>query len=307
MKWLKYACYLSVCLIGTLLCNPVEAEPLPYDIPPVNAFTAGIGGAAVAVTDNPAAIYWNPSCFGVTEMMEVDFSVAASKLESPGSWSFLIANSSTGGDGRFGMGIIRRHAIKNGEKFRSFQVIFPVAHQFGAGLFPIGVSVKFISENYDDSGWKYGMSFDAGAMLVLPTGFKVGYSAQNLVGGDLRAFRSKSWLGASWGGGDFPILVAGQIRAERLRRRTYTTDNFNIGLEISPLPELPELRGGWLRAEGEGRLTMGFSYKLGKENARLEYALVVDPDGWDETTHFVTYSWGLKPSGPAVGRMFGAR
>ena len=63
---------------------------------------------------------------------------------------------------------------------------------------------------------------------------------------------------------------------------------------------------GWLRASGEGRLTMGASYRLRKQNARLQYALVVDPDGWDDAIHFITYSWTLKPSGPAVGRMFGA-
>ena len=204
------------------------------------------------------------------------------------------------------MGIIRQHAVKNEKKFRSFQAIFPLARSLSAGLFPIGVSVKFISENYDDSGWKYGISLDAGAMLVLPTGFKIGYAVHNVIGSDLRAFGSESWLGASWGGGGFPILVTGQVRAERLRSRTHTTENFNVGLEIAPLPELPELRGGWLRASGEGRLTMGASYRLRKQNARLQYALVVDPDGWDDAIHFITYSWTLKPSGPAVGRMFGA-
>jgi len=284
----------------------VRGSPLPYCMPPVNAFTAGIGGAAVAVTDDPSAIYWNPAAFAASELMQVDFTVATPKLEMPASWSFLVANSSVKGGGRFGLGAIRRSAEKpNGEKFRSFQVNIPISHAFSAGIVPVGVGLKFISENYGNAGWKSGMAVDAGAMLVLPTGFKIGYAVHNLIGSDLRAFPSMSWLGLSWGGGEFPILVAGQVRAERLRHRTYTTNNFNIGAEIAPVPSIPKIRIGWLRAKGEGRMTTGVSYKFKKENARLEYSLIVNPDDWNKTGHFITYSWGLKPPESVKGRRAG--
>lgn len=296
-------------LFGTLLTTLVgicglvigiaQAAPLPDCLPPVNAFTVGIGGAAVAVTDNPGVIFWNPAGFGVSEVVETDFTIASAKLELPASWSFLIANSASGG-GKFGLAMIRRHSFKNNDEYKSFEMIFPLSHQFKAGMIPVGVSVKFISEQWEGSDWKSGMAFDTGMMFITPTGFKFGLTVKNISGSDLSTFRSQTWAGVSWGGEEYPILVSGQVRAERLRSRKYTTDNFNVGMNVTLFSWLPEIRTGWVRSAGEGRLTIGLCHRLVKSNAKIEYSFSTIPDGWAEKVHILTYGWGIKPLAPSL-------
>ena len=66
MKNARYIWLLIFITVITFANNQVSAKPIPYAIPPVNAFTAGIGGAGVAVTDDPAVVYWNPAAFGAS-------------------------------------------------------------------------------------------------------------------------------------------------------------------------------------------------------------------------------------------------
>ncbi|MDP8241046.1 MAG: hypothetical protein P9X24_18295 [Candidatus Hatepunaea meridiana] len=296
MKNLIYHLGKLLFIIAFIVSGFAVANPLPDDIPPINAFTVGIGGAAVAVTNNPAIIYWNPAGISISNLMSVDFTLASSKVESPGTWSFLLVNSASDVGARFGMGLIRRNVVKNDEEFQSFQFIIPLSHSFKTGMFPVGMSMKFISERLDGASWKYGMAFDTGILVLLPTGFKIGLSTQNISGSNLRSFGSKSWIGVSWGGDGLPILVSGQMRTERPRSRKYNSENFNVGLNIFPLPQYPEIRGGWMRSRGKNRLTMGLSYYFKKEDARIDFTLVVDHKDWGNQAYFLTYGWGLIPT-----------
>ena len=271
----------------------LRAEPLPDAIPPVNAYSVGMGAASVAVTDDPSVIYWNPAGFGITDIMAIDFTMAAPKFESPGSWSFLVANSSSEEGSRFGLAMVRRNIVKDYTHSKTFEIITPLTHQLKSGLLPVGFSVKFAAESIENADWKYGLKFDAGVLGILSSGFKLGLSVQNLTGSNLQAFKSRTWIGASWGGDSMPILIAGQIRADRLRNRKFTSNNFNLGTVIALTPELPFIRAGWIKAGGDGWLSLGFRYNSPGQKTRFGYAFMVDPEGWTDKAHFLTYGWRL--------------
>ncbi|MCF7811004.1 hypothetical protein K9N50_08440 [bacterium] len=292
--------YLILVLVGSFIfANPTIADTLPTNSPLSNAFLAGIGNAAVAVTDNAGVIYWNPAGFGISEVVSTDFTVAGPELEVPSSWSFFMANSGSGG-GSFGLGIIRQYFVDNGVKYKSFEVITPLTHSVMAGTIPFGFSIKFINERINDADWKSGLALDGGVMYLTPTGFKFGLSVKNIVGSNLRTFGSQTWLGASWGGDGYPVLISGQVRAERLRNRTYTSDNFNIGVNAMLFENLPQIRCGMMRTDAENRMTLGFGYSFKKQNSRIDYSFSVISDGWEDKAHFITYSWEIEPSKPTL-------
>ncbi len=249
------SCIISTAWVVTILLvfltSTSLAASISYAILPVNAFSLGIGGAAVAVPDDPSVIYWNPAGFGLTDLMSVNFTMAAPKFETPGSWAFLVANSSTDEGGRFGFALIRRYAEKDSVKFRSFQVILPMTHRFYRESIAFGFSTKFISERFDESSWNYGTAFDLGVMVILPLGLKFGFTSQNIIGSDLRSFGSKPWLGCSWGSHNSPVILSAQMRADRLRNKSFNSDNYNIGFRTASFGLLPELRGGLMRSKGE--------------------------------------------------------
>jgi len=137
-------------------------------------------------------------------------------------------------------------------------------------------------------------------MYLTPTGFKFGLSVKNIVGSNLHTFGSQTWLGVSWGGDGYPVLISGQVRAERLLNRTYTGDNFNIGMNAMLFENLPQIRAGMMREHAENRLTCGLGYNLKKQNSRIDYSFSVLNDGWKDKAHFITYSWELKPSKPTL-------
>lgn len=297
MKQINIFLSFAFLTLGVSLSTPAGADPLPDAITPVNAFTVGIGEAGVSVTGDPSVAYWNPAGVGVTSLVATDFTMAAPTLELPGSWSFLLVNTKGNSRGGFGLAILRRNFNKGDVEFRSFQINTPLSHSFKTGMIPVGFSVKFISERTGGSDWKYGLALDTGIMLATATGFRVGLVGYNLIGSNLRTFRSKSLLGISWGGSAFPILVAAQVRTERMLDKDYIAENFNIGMQANLTPELPQLRAGWLRSDGKGWMTLGFSFGRPRSSSKIDYTLAIKPDGWKNAAHIVTLSWSQRPSG----------
>lgn len=285
------------CLTAMSTSLSALADPLPDELPPINAFTAGLGFAGVALTSDPGTVFWNPAGLGSSDVMAVDFTAAAPTLETPGSWSFLVANSSSQEGSRFGFAAIRRHFVTDSSEFKSFQLLTPLSYGFKAGVFPVGISMKFICENKNDADdWNYGMAFDAGALWITPTGFTFGASVHNFAGSNLTAFERKSWLGFSWGTDESPLLLNTQICADRLTDPDFITSNFSVGMRALFFESLPTVVAGFMRSDGNDWATLGVGYNNVKDNTTIEYTYVINPVGWEDAGHFLTYSWGLFPA-----------
>lgn len=289
----------ALMLLGSLGSGALTA-PLPEELPPINAFSAGTGYSAVAYADDPATVYWNPAGLAVCDLMEVDLTVAASKFESPGSWSFLTANGSQKGDSRFGLAILRRSAERDGVAFHSFQIGVPFSYSISGGTLPVGFTVKFISEQWDESRWSYGMALDLGAMLRWDQ-LAFGVATQNLTASDLRAFRRDSYVGTSWGGDDEFLMIAGKTRLlDGFGTGTIRRD-YNLGVQLTTAGYLPQLRAGRMVSEGRKWITLGAGYSYARDNVELSYALIFDPDTHGSRVHTLTYSFGIPP-GPGKKR-----
>lgn len=281
-----------------VICLPCAlfAEPIEEILPPVNSLCAGLGFVGVGVPNDPGTVYWNPAGLASMDQMSVDFTVAAPSLESPGSWSFLVANSSSGGGGRFGIALIRRHVKRDDQTYKSFQFNTPLSYGFKAGKFPVGVTLKFISEQFKGSGWHYGLAFDVGTIWIAPSGFVIGFSCLNFSGSNLGAFERENWLGTSWTSPNNSMMFAAQTKIDRPFYKNNFYSNFGMGMKIDLGRKTPGLRAGYLERDGEKRWTVGFRYRNLKSNSYIEYALAANPDGWGQRAHFLTYGYSIKPS-----------
>jgi len=285
----------------------VYADPIPKALPPINAFSAGIGCTGVAVPNNPATLYWNPGGLGLMKQLAVDFTVVVPTLEGPGSWAFLMANSVSDQGERFGFGLIRRHARWDEEStFKSFTVMLPLSHSFKSGNIPIGVTLKMISEKFDNGDWHYGLTLDTGTLWRSRNGIHLGFSSLNIAGSDLRAFKLESWFGASWHTDKQPITLAMQIRVDRPFDWSYINRHYNIGIDyaifssrmyLSGKANTYKIRGGYLHDDENAWFSAGFEVKFANSNNHTAYTMVVNPDGWEDRAHFLSYGYSVKSIG----------
>ncbi len=283
-------------IIIFLAADAAFALPLCDRFPPVNASIAGTGFAGVALPDDPAIIYWNPAGLAVADLMSASFTVAAPRLESPGSWAFLVVNSSSVQNTRFGLAMVRHSVELDTLSYRTFQIITPLTYGFKSGAVPFGVSLKFISERFEDGSWHSGMSFDTGLLWTATSDLTLGYSTRNLTGSNLLGFSSESWFGGAWRGAQIPVTLSGQIRADRPFDPDWLSRHFNYGLRVSPPGSIYMLSGGYARSEDDSWLTAGVSSRNINNNTVIEYTFSVNTTGWDDQAHFLTYSYSMSPA-----------
>ncbi len=278
----------------------IIAGPIPENHPPVNSLSAGMGLCGVANHNSPVTIFWNPSGLNRMEQMGLDFTVAAPTVESPGSWSFLLANASEAQDSRLGFGMVRHHATSQDHTYKSFATILPFSHSFMTGKVPFGFSLKLISESIDENDWKFGMSVDIGAMWSHPSGFKFGVTTANIGGSNLQAFNNKSWFGVYWDNNISPFSFSSQFRAERPFDSDYINHNFGVGVnyKLIDLPfdeqrvlEASEIRSGWIKVDSRTYYTFGFDFGQTKNDTYLGYAVIIDAKSWSGRTHYITYGY----------------
>jgi len=295
----RFTARLALSFILTI-ASVIVAGPISHNHPPVNAISAGMGLNGVAMYDDPSTIFWNASGLNRMEQMGLDFTVAAPTLESPGSWSFLLANASKEQNSRFGFGMVRHHAKSEGHSFKSFATILPFSHGFKAGNIPFGFSLKLISESINEETWKYGMSVDMGAMWILPTGFKFGISTQNVGGSDLQSFKTKSWFGGYWDSELSLLSFSSQVRAERPFDADFINQNFRLGVnyQITELPfvrdrqvETAEIRSGLMKIDSKMWYSFGFDLVQTGSNTHIGYAVVIEAKTWSGRSHYITYGY----------------
>lgn len=291
----------SIILTALLIfAGLASADPLSKALPPVNAYSAGLGMAGVAVANDPATLYWNPGGVALTNQLAVDISMASTGFESPGTWSFIMMNSSDEDGNRIGFGLFRNFSeFEDLQIFKSYMVTLPLSHSFQSGNFPIGLSVKYITEKIEDGDWHHGLAFDFGTMWNPGGGVTFGFSTLNAAGSALRSFSRESWFGASWGGKDQPLSFSTQFRADDLTDWDYTSRHYSIGVNYAPHSLLAEFgqsshyefRGGYLKSGDDNWASFGIEVIQSANDSHIAYTLMVDPDGWKNRAHYISYGY----------------
>ncbi len=283
-----------------LFSGLVSAESLNKALPPVNAYSAGLGMAGVAVASDPATLFWNPGGVGMTNLIAVDISMAAPEFETPGNWSFIMLNSSDIDGNRIGFGLFRNFSeFEDKKRYKSYAVSLPLSHGFQSGSFPIGLSVKYIAENIEDEGWHHGMALDFGTMWNPGGGVTFGFSTLNAVGSALRSFNQESWFGASWGDEDQPLSFSTQFRADDLTDWDYISKHYSVGVNYAPSSMMAEFtqsnrfefRGGYLKDGDYGWASFGIEMTQAENDSHIAYTMMVDTDGWKNRAHYISYGY----------------
>lgn len=258
----------------------------------------------VANPGDPATVFWNPAGIAGRGVMSVDMTAAVRDAGSPGNWSFLMLNSAPGADGNYGLGLIRSFSkLNDTQNYRSFTFIFPLSYNIKAGVLPLGVSAKFISESIDGGKWHYGLKIDVGALFLSKSGIGIGFSSLNYSGSNLKSYENSSWFGISWQSKNQPLSLNVQTRADRPFDLTYMRDNYGFGVEFKPgqqgiFSQFEDyhygFRGGIRNVEKEAWVTFGITTYRSKNGDHFSYSLVVESKEWKERVHFLTYGYSLK-------------
>ncbi len=277
-----------------------QAAILPMRLPPVGAYSAGIGYASLAVFDDPSMVYWNPAGLAVANIGLVQFSLASHTGALAGSWSALIASGNSGSDSRFGLGLIRRHSVNFAGEFTSFECIAPLSYVGPDRTVPIGFSMKFQTENYG-SRWVYTMGLDAGAAYITrDKGLTVAVSTKNVFGGRLQAFPHESWIGAALGSDTTALRFSIQARFDRPLHYNYMSQNYSIGGRLLASQTMPQLRMGVIHGEGKLRYSAGIGYAAPRSSGRFDVAVIFDPKNSGDRTYFLTYGISSQPGSPTM-------
>jgi len=289
--------------LNIVICTAVLALPLPPKLPPVGAYSAGIGFTSLAVFDDPSIIYWNPAALAMMNQMTAELNLTAYTNARPTSWSALAISASPRNDHPLAMGLVRRRSTNWAGEYTSVEFIYPMAFVAKERRFPAGFSVKVQSENYGEK-WVYGFRMDGGIGYVTHNqGFKAAISTQNVIGGNLRAFPHESWAGLAFGSDTASFRVSLQCRFDRPFDKEYMSQNYSVGARLRQTDGPFEARGGIIRSGGVVRYATGFGYHNRLSMTLFDAAVIYDPDNGDDRTYYLSIGYTVGSGSPTrIGR-----
>ena len=271
-----------------------------------SARTLGLGGAYVAMADDPLGVLWNPAGLSSMNENELRFengvlfdqtSLNAFGLAIPGSWlpslglAFVSLKSSDferTNDMNDALG-----SFSQGET----AWLFTASRSFSPKL-AIGATLKLVQQSIESfSGGGFGV--DVGAIFAPVPGLKVGASVANLSGPTVKLRDvEESWPVVARGGATLAVLGGRALLTAQLDRLEGLGPRLHAGTEYWLQPGLA-LRVGFDQSAGTG----GFSYQFAHQY-RLDYAVADHPLG---LTHRVGMSWrfgGFHASSAAEPEVF---
>ena len=255
-----------------------------------SARTLALGGAYVAMSDDPLGALWNPAGLSGMNENELRFengilfdqtSLNAFGLAIPGSWL-----------PSFGLAFV---TMRSGEFQRTNDMndnlgtfnenesawLFTASRAFSPKL-AIGVNVKMVQQSVDafSAG---GFGADFGATFAPVPGLRLGASVANVAGPSVKLQNtSETWPMVVRGGASLAILGGRAMITTQVDQLDGLGARFHAGTEYYLQPGLA-LRVGLDQSTGTG----GFSYRFANQY-RLDYAIADHPLG---LTHRVGLSW----------------
>ncbi len=246
-----------------------------------SARTLGLGGAFVAVADDPLGVLWNPAGLSVMDQNRLSFetarlfeqtSINAASIAVPGNWLPSMGLSMVS----LGSGEFERTNELNDPlgSFKESETAYVVTLAKGfSPKFSVGANVKVVTQSIESFS-AGGFGFDVGALYDIAPGLRVGGSLFN-VGGPTLTLRStgetypSEWRGGlAWqvfGGRGLITAQAGHAGDAGMR--------FSGGTEYWIQPGLA-FRLGFDDDQGTG----GFSYRITPQY-QFDYAVADHPLG----------------------------
>ena len=292
MAWTRGAALLAV----ILLADPARGQvgnaggPGEWFNRYTTARTLGLGGAFVAVADDPLGVLWNPAGLSAMDQNEVRFenarwfeetSINGIALAVPGSRlpSFGVSVVS------LGSGEFQRTDEMNTQlgTFKNSETAYLLtASRAFSTRFAIGANIKLIQQRVEDfTAGGFGM--DLGGWYVIRPGIRVGGSVANL-GGPKTTLRAvqETWPTQIRAGMAAQVLRGRGLVVAQLDHSEVLGARFHAGAEYWIQPTIA-MRVGLDDASGTG----GFSYKFAPQY-QVDYGVADHPLGM---THRVGVSY----------------
>jgi len=255
-----------------------------------SARTLGLGGAFVAVADDPLGVLWNPAGLSTMDQNRLSFETArlfeqtsmnAFSIAVPGSWLPSIGLSMVSmGTGDFEQTNELNDVLGTFTESDAAYVV-TLAKGFSP-KFSVGANVKVVTQSIESFS-AGGVGFDLGAMYDLAPGLRFGGSLANLGGPTLNLRSVDETYPSEWRGGlAWQVLGGKALISAQLGHADGPGTRFSGGSEYWIQPGLA-FRLGFDDDRGTG----GFTYRITPQY-QLDYAAADHPLGM---THRVGISY----------------
>jgi hypothetical protein len=274
-------------LIYPLLC--LLAAGVTGAAEPAGVRLLSLGGAGVALPGEAASLYWNPAALYYQDRIAMNITTEYEKLDWPVNWGFTYTNYSRSLKQGAGLGVYRIIQPQGGNATAVMMTtVYPTPLKL-----PLGMSFKYIRENWSGVGKKNYFSIDLGTMLPLGP-FLLGASVQSVTQPQSRLFPYRVLLGASFTlQGWLTLTSQAGVRTWDEARDADLAD-LRAGIEFAPFTYL-SFQGGWRQIPGEMYWTSGVGLSDGRNRHHLNLGYYWHPDRQrsDQDRYFVGYDYML--------------
>lgn len=272
-------------LAATLVAFPALAAE------PADARVQAMGGAGVALPSDVATVFFNPAGIYLQDRIALDLTLSFNEWRWPENWAFSYLKYTRSSQMGAGFGVYRREEALLPQGGNAMAAILATAYRTPVGI-PVGLSLKYINENWADEGRKGYFSGDAG--LIMPyKSFLLGLCFQSFTDPDSRLFPIRVLLGLSQSL-DGRITTAVQIGVSDWDDlKDMDQVEYHLGMDVQ-LSQAFSLAGGWVQTQSDEKYwTGGVGLHSGMGRARLYVTYHWHPaQDWDDRI-FVGYSYYL--------------
>lgn len=172
---------------------------------PAGVRVQSLGGAGVALSTDVSTLYWNPAGLYYLDRMALDLTFQFEDLNWPSNWGVSYGNYSASSRRGAGLGVYRMLVRQDTLGGDAVAVLLTTVYRTPLGL-PLGVSFKYINENWAGAGRAHYFTLDAGTLVMIGS-LQWGASFQSVTQPDSRILPYQVRCGFSWNLWDRLTLV----------------------------------------------------------------------------------------------------
>lgn len=275
-------------LISLLLLLVTAATARSFEA--VSARVQGLGGSGVALPFEAVTVFYNPAGIYLQDRIAFDFSLGFDDLDWPGAWSFSYLKYNKRAQQGAGFGVYRKAIPDSPANGDAVAALISTVWNTPIGI-PLGLSLKYINENWDSNNRKHYFTGDAG--IVFPyRSTLLCLSVQSFTQPDSKLYSYNVLAGLSRTFGKI-ILVAQGNFATWDDLKNLDQAEYRLGAEFLMSNQVA-LRGGRIQTGTYEYWTGGIGLYASGGLGQINLAYHWFPDGEEDDRFFVSYDQYLK-------------
>jgi hypothetical protein len=263
---------------------------IAYPFEAVGSRVQGMGGTGAALPYEAVTVFYNPAGIYLQDRIAFDFSLGFDELNWPGDWSFsyLKYNRTAQQGAGFGLYRTKNAGMHNGGD--AVAALISTVWKTPIGL-PLGLSFKYINENWNGGDRQHYFTGDAGVVLPYQS-WLVGLSVQSFTQPDSKLYSYQVLAGLSRTFGKITATLQGNFATwDDLKHFDEAEYRFGVELQMS---NQMALRGGRIKTGDCEYWTGGIGLYAGGGLGQINLAYHWFPDGEEDDRFFISYDQYLK-------------